>query len=42
MTVFVDGAPLEEQCEYQFPTDREWAPSVGLAFEKDALFSNAV
>jgi hypothetical protein len=43
MTVFVDGEPLEEQCEYRFPTDgREWAPSVGLGFENDALFSNTV
>jgi hypothetical protein len=26
MTVFVDGEPLEQQCEYKFPTDgREWA-----------------
>jgi hypothetical protein len=43
MTVFVDGEPLSQQCEYRFPTDgREWAPSVGLFFEHDALFSNSV
>ncbi len=42
MTVFVDGEPLEEQCEYTFPTDREWAPTVGLVREHDALFSSAV
>ncbi len=42
MTVFVDGEPLAEQCEYRFPTDRAWAPSVGLCFMDDALFSNAV
>jgi hypothetical protein len=42
MTVFVDGEPLAQQCKYKFPKDREWAPSVGLAFEKDALLSNAV
>jgi hypothetical protein len=43
MTVFVDGEPLPQQCEYQFPTDgREWAPSVGLGCQRDALFSNAV
>jgi hypothetical protein len=41
MTVFVDGEPLEQQCEYKFPADREWAPSVGLAYEQDALFSDA-
>jgi hypothetical protein len=39
MTVFVDGEPLAQQCEYRFPTDREWLPSVALGF-KDALFSN--
>ncbi len=43
MTVFVDGEPLAQQCEYKFPTDgREWAPSVGLGVRRDALFSNAV
>jgi hypothetical protein len=42
MTVFVDGEPLEQQCEYTFPTDREWAPSVALGNETDALFSSAV
>ncbi len=43
MTVFVDGHPLEEQCECTLPTDgRAWAPSVGLSCEDDALFSNAV
>jgi hypothetical protein len=31
MTVFVDGAPLAVQCEYDFPKDgRAWFPSVGL------------
>jgi hypothetical protein len=39
MTVFVDGEPLDEQCDYTFPTDREWFPTVGLS--SDALFSNA-
>jgi hypothetical protein len=42
MTVFVNGEPLEEQCEYEFLTDREWAPSVSLLYTKDALFSNTV
>jgi hypothetical protein len=42
MTVFINGEPLEGQCEYKFPTDREWFPSVALAFKDDALFSNAV
>ncbi len=42
MTVFVDGEPLAQQCAYTFPTDREWAPTVGLRYEDDALFSNAV
>jgi hypothetical protein len=42
MTVFIDGEPLEEQCEYTFPTDREWAPTVGLGYGRDALFSNSV
>ncbi len=42
MTVFVDGELLAEQCEYQFTADREWFPSVGLAYEHDVLFSNAV
>jgi hypothetical protein len=43
MTVFVDGEPLPQQCEYTFPTDgREWYPSVGLGSENDALFSNTV
>ncbi len=41
MTVFVDGELLAQQCEYTFPTDREWAPSVGLGCQGDALFSNA-
>ncbi len=42
MTVFVNGEPLEEQCEYQFPTDRrEWAPTVGLRLHSDALFSDS-
>ncbi len=41
MTVFVNGEPLERQCSYKFPTDRAWYPSVGLEFEKDALFSNS-
>ncbi len=39
MTVFVDGEPLAEQCENKFPTDREWAPTVGLFYGGDALFS---
>jgi hypothetical protein len=43
MTVFVDGEPLAQQCEYTFPTDgREWAPTVGLCYDGDALFSSAV
>jgi hypothetical protein len=43
MTVFVDGEPLAEQCEFTFPTDgREWFPSVALAYTDDALFSNVV
>jgi hypothetical protein len=43
MTVFVNGEPLKQQCEYAFPTDgREWAPSVGFWDEHDALFSNSV
>jgi hypothetical protein len=42
MTVFVDGEPLAVQCPYKFPTDREWAPTVGLHRDGDALFSNAV
>ncbi len=42
MTVFVDGEPLAKQCEYTFPTDREWAPSVGLGIIDDAFISNAV
>jgi hypothetical protein len=45
MTVFVDGAPLAQQCPYKFPTDgREWAPTVGLGlvYEHEALHSNAV
>jgi hypothetical protein len=42
MTVFVDGEPLEEQCEYTFPTDREWFPTVAVCSGIDALFSNAV
>ncbi len=41
MTVFVNGLPLAVQCEYRFPTNREWYPSVGLTFENDALHSNA-
>jgi hypothetical protein len=41
MTVFVDGEPLAVQCEYVFPTDREWYPSVGLGCQDDALFSCA-
>jgi hypothetical protein len=24
--VFVNGKPLKQQCEYTFPTDREWYP----------------
>ncbi len=31
MTVFVDGEPLEVQCEYDLPKDgRAWYPSVAL------------
>jgi hypothetical protein len=30
MTVFVDGEPVAVQCEYDFPTDRAWYPSVAL------------
>ncbi len=41
MTVFVNGEPLEEQCEYTFPTDgREWAPTVAFAAPSDALLSS--
>ena len=40
MTVFVDGEPLAEQCKYRFPTDgREWAPTVGLYYAGNAVFS---
>jgi hypothetical protein len=42
MTVFVDGEPLAEQCEYRFPTDRDWFPSVGLGRKGEELFSNVV
>jgi hypothetical protein len=42
MTVFVDGEPLQVQCEYTFPKDREWFPTLGLGWENDALFSNTV
>jgi hypothetical protein len=42
MTVFVNGERLEQQCEYRFPTDREWAPTVALWDKNDALFSSAV
>jgi hypothetical protein len=42
MTVFVNGEPLPQQCDYRFPADREWMPSVRLGYEHDALFSNAV
>jgi hypothetical protein len=41
MTVFVNGEPLAVQCEYKFPMDRVWYPSVGLGFMGDALFSSA-
>ncbi len=41
ITVFVNGEPLAEQCEYTFPTDREWAPSVSL-WREDEVHSNAV
>jgi hypothetical protein len=41
MTVFVNGEALEQQCEYKFPADREWYPTVGLYSDNDALFSNA-
>ncbi len=30
MTVFVNGEPLAQQCDYTFPTDREWLPSIGF------------
>jgi hypothetical protein len=42
MTVFVNGEALEHQCDYKFPTDREWAPTVALWDKDDALFSNTV
>ncbi len=42
MTVFVDGQPLAVQCEYDFPKDRAWFPSVGSITAGDAFFSNAV
>jgi hypothetical protein len=42
MTVFVNGEPLAVQCEYTFPTDREWAPSVGFGNANDSLFSNGL
>ncbi len=43
MTVFVDGEPLEQQCQYKFPCDgREWFPTVSLKLEGDDLVSNAV
>jgi hypothetical protein len=43
MTVFVNGEPLKKQCKYTFPTDgRAWAPTIGLSYKGDALFSNSV
>ncbi len=43
ITVFVDGEPLEVQCEYAFPKDgRAWCPSVALGYEGDALHSCAM
>jgi hypothetical protein len=43
MTVFVNGKPLKQQCEYRFPSDGlAWYPSVGLGSKDDALFSNSV
>jgi hypothetical protein len=43
MTVFADGEALPVQCNYTFPMDgRAWYPSVALAFENDALFSNVL
>jgi hypothetical protein len=42
MTVFVDGEPLPERCEYKFPTDRAWYKTVGLNDKTEALFSTAV
>jgi hypothetical protein len=42
MTVFVNGELLEEQCAYEFPTDREWAPTVGFGELTEAAFSNTV
>ncbi len=36
MTVFVDGEPLETQCEYEFPKDgRAWFPSVAAICTTD-------
>jgi hypothetical protein len=43
MTVFVDGEPLEQQCEYDFPKDgRAWFPSVALTQIASALHSCAI
>ncbi len=43
MTVFVDGAPLAKQCEYDFPKDgRAWFPSVSLHDAHTALHSCAM
>jgi hypothetical protein len=43
MTVFVDGEPLEAQCDYDFPKDgRAWFPSVALRFGHTALHSCAL
>ena len=43
MTVFVDGEPLEVQCEYDFPSDgRAWYPTVALCNSGTALHSCAM
>ncbi len=43
MTVFVDGEPLAEQCEYDFPKDgRAWFPSVAVSDADTALHSCAM
>jgi hypothetical protein len=43
MTIFVDGEPLAEQCEYEFPKDgRAWFPSVSLGDNNSALHSCAI
>ncbi len=43
MTVFVDGEPLAEQCNYDFPKDgRAWFPTVSLYRTDTALHSCAM